>query len=420
MTKTRKPNTIAFIYCFAVFIAFKLAFYGFFTVPMQWKLSNQMGLGPSQVSLFLVLSDIPAWIAFMFGFLRDRWRPRKMGDRAYFLIGGSLMAIVYVGLGFCPPSYVLLFAWSSAQTILQAFLGAAASGLVASVAQWHGMMGRLGAMTIVTDSLARMLSSSAGGVIDEEFGHAWPYLASALFCFPIVLVAFWRPRAVFDVEQDLEAKAIPENVGASLKRLARHKAIYLPAVINFLWVFAPGWGTPLLFFLTKDRHLSEAIFGKAQGIVPLGFLVSSLAYSWLCLRFRFRALLFAGTVGGILGAGLFFFVTDAPTAYLFSFLAGLSCGIPLASYTDLIIRSCPKEYEGAAFMLFASAGYFAGDVSDLFGSWLYERGGFGLSQLATAATTGLILVVLPFVSRRIIDPTEGTPILVDLDSVVLA
>ena len=78
-------------------------------------------------------------------------------------------------------------------------------------------MGRLAAMTVVTASLGRMLSSSAGGVIDEEFGHAWPYLVSALFCFPIVLIAIWRPRAVFDVEQDLEVKAIPENVGASFK-----------------------------------------------------------------------------------------------------------------------------------------------------------------------------------------------------------
>jgi MFS family permease len=416
MTKTRKSNAIAFIYCFAVLIAFYLAFYGFFTVPMQWKLSKQMGLKPSEVSLFFLLADIPAWIGFIFGFLRDRWRPGKMGDRAYFLIGGPLMALVYVGLGFCPPSYGLLLAWSFAQTILQAFLGAAARGLVASVAQWHGMMGRIGAMTAVTNSLISMLSSSAGGVIDEKFGHASPYLVSALFCFPILLVAFWRPKAVFDIEHDLEVKAIPEKVGSSLKRLARHKAIYLPAVANFLWAFAPGWGTPLLFFLTKDRHLSEAVFGKALGLVALGALVSSLSYSWLCLKFRFRPLAFAGTVGGILGAALFLFATDAPTAYLFSFLAGLSCGIPLGSYADLIIRSCPKEYEGAAFMLFASTGFFANDVSDLFGSWLYERGGFGLALLATAITTGLILVVLAFVSRKITDPMEGTPILEDLDS----
>lgn len=69
-------------------------------------------------------------------------------------------------------------------------------------------------------------------------------------------------------------------------------------------------------------------------------------------------------------------------------------------------------------MLFASAGLFATDVSDLFGSWLYERGGFGLALLATAIITFLILVVLALVSRKITDPMEGTPILADLDSPV--
>jgi hypothetical protein len=134
MTKNRKPNTIAYIYCFAVLIAYYLAMGIFFSVPLRWKLSNQMGLKPSEVSLFLVLADIPAWLGFIFGFLRDR---------AYFLIGGSLTALVYVALDFCPPSYGLLLAWAIAQTILLVFLGAAARGLIASVAQWHGMTGRI-------------------------------------------------------------------------------------------------------------------------------------------------------------------------------------------------------------------------------------------------------------------------------------
>ncbi len=95
-----------------------------------------------------------------------------MGDRAYFLIGGPLMALVYLGWAFCPPSYGLLLVWAISGTIIGAILGAAAGGLVASVAQWHGMMGRIGAITVVTSSLIRMLSSAAGGIIDEKFGRS--------------------------------------------------------------------------------------------------------------------------------------------------------------------------------------------------------------------------------------------------------
>ncbi len=418
MSKIRNPDAVAYLYCLVVLIAFNLAYHGFYWVPLQWKLSKQMGLKAGEVSWFSLLEDIPAWVGFVFGFVRDRWRPWQLGDRAYFLIGAPLMALVYIGLAFCPPSYGSLLFWAAAQTFMQAFLGAATGGLMASVAQWHGMTGRIGALTVVTASLVNMLASSLGGMLDENFGHAAPNMISALVCLPMLLVAFWRPPAVFDIEHDLEAKAIHDHIGASLLRLARHKAIYLPAAANFLWMFSPGWGTSLLFFFTDDRHLSEATYGNASGLIKLGTLASSLSYTWLCLRFPFRKLAYVGTVGGIVGAALFWFTTDAPTAYVFSLLAGLSCGIPVGAYNDLIIRSCPKEYEGAAFMLFASAGFLASDVSDLFGAWLYDKGGFGLALLVTAITTGLILVVLALVSRKITDPVEGTPILEDLELVV--
>lgn len=331
------------------------------------------------------------------------------------MIGGPLMAGVYLGLAFCPPSYGWLIFWCLAQTVMQCFIGAAARGLVASVAKWHGMMGRIGSMTVVTGSLIRVVSNSGGGYIDEKFGHIAPFVASAIFCLPTLLLAFWRPKAVFEVEDNLEVPAIPQRVWESIKQLARHKAIYLPALAAFLWAFAPGWGTPLLFFFTKDRHLSESVYGNAISLIGLGTLLTSLSYSWLCLKVPFRWLAYGGTVGGVLGAALFLLAHDAPTAYLFSFLAGASCGIPVGAYADLVIRSCPKEYEGAAFMLFASAGFFAGDVSDLFGSWLYEKGCFGLALLATAITTGSIIIVLLFVPRSVTEVREGQPIMEDLD-----
>ncbi len=39
-------------------IAFELAFYGFAVVPLQWKLSYEMGLKAEGVSLFFPLSAI--------------------------------------------------------------------------------------------------------------------------------------------------------------------------------------------------------------------------------------------------------------------------------------------------------------------------------------------------------------------------
>jgi len=415
MIRMRNPNAIAGVYCFAVLIACNLAGLGIFGVPIQWVLSHQMGLTAHEVSQFGLLADIPNWAGFTLGFLRDRWRPGTIGDRAYFLIGGLLMACIYEGLAFSPDSYGVLLVYCIGQAILAALLGAASAGLVASLAKQHGMTGRIGAMTVIASSFVAILSSSVGGFVDQHFGHTWAFQVSAFLCLPMLAAGFWQPKAVFKVEQDFKEEVNHEDLRSSLATLAKHKTIYLPAVASFLWAFAPGWGTPLLFFFTKDRHLPEAVYGNALGLIAVGRLLSCLSYGWLCRKFPFRALAYAATIGGILGAALFLFTTNAVTAYLFSFLAGASCGVPMGAYADLVIRSCPRKFAGTVMTLFASAGCLAADVSDLFGSWLYEKGGFYLALLATSGTTVLILVVLALVPRAITNPPEGTPILADLD-----
>jgi hypothetical protein len=49
----------------------------------------------------------------------------------------------------------------------------------------------------------------------------------------------------------------------------------------------------------------------------------------------------------------------------------------------------------------------AGACSDIFGSWLFKQGGFGLALLVTAIVTGLILPILPLLPRELIRHRDG-------------
>jgi MFS family permease len=153
--------------------------------------------------------------------------------------------------------------------------------------------------------------------------------------------------------------------------------------------------------------LSNATFGNVRAVLSVGALVFTLLYGPLCRRFRLRPLMVWGTVLGVLGGAIFLLIHNPLQAYVVAFLAGGSCGIAVATYYDLLVRCCPRELEGAAFMFATATLTIAGDTSDLFGSWLYERGGFGLALAVTALTTGLILPVLLFVPRHLTAPREG-------------
>jgi len=64
-------------------------------------------------------------------------------------------------------------------------------------------------------------------------------------------------------------------------------------------------------------------------------------------------------------------------------------------------RSCPKRLEGTGMMI-ADTGYFiAVRFGDLFGSWLYVRGGFSLAAWITTAVYALMLPMLLFVPREV-------------------
>jgi hypothetical protein len=72
-----------------------------------------------------------------------------------------------------------------------------------------------------------------------------------------------------------------------------------------------------------------------------------------------------------------------------------------AAYWDLLIRACPKGLEGTAYMLAVSGVFIATGGGDLFGSWLYLRGGFGLAIAATTIASALILPILPTIPREV-------------------
>ncbi len=408
------------LYSTVLMVVFSVAAIGLIGTPIQFILKDQLHLKPTQISYFTLLTDSPLFIGFAFGFLRDRWRPFGKGDQGYFLAVPILLALVYLWLGSARFTFWSFAVGMIVLSILSAILGAAAQGLLASIAKEHGMAGRLSVVTLVTARGAMMYSAALGGWLGDPGSHLppnAPFIASAIMCLPVLIMAVWRPKSIFRSGNEVFVSVVPEGAMAAVDRLVRHKAIYLPAAMVFLFEFAPGWGTPLMFFLTDKKHLTEAQYGASQGWLRLGTVLAAFSYSWLCTRLKLRPLLIWGTFLAVLGAPAFLLIRSAGMANGVSFFAGVSCGIALGSYYDLLMRCCPKELEGVAFMLTASMFSIAADTSDLAGSKLFERGGFELALVISTIFTALIWIPIFFVPRNITELAEGERI-VDSDGPV--
>ncbi len=59
---------------------------GLSSLPVTFFLKEKLHLGPQKMAVFGALTQIPTYVGFLFGFLRDRWRPFGKGDRGYMMI----------------------------------------------------------------------------------------------------------------------------------------------------------------------------------------------------------------------------------------------------------------------------------------------------------------------------------------------
>ncbi len=65
---------------------------GIAAIPIGYFLKDNLHLSAVNLALFVAITGLPGYVAFLPGFARDRFRPRAMGDRFY-LLAGALVAI---------------------------------------------------------------------------------------------------------------------------------------------------------------------------------------------------------------------------------------------------------------------------------------------------------------------------------------
>src|SRR5580704_14760124 len=71
-----------------------------FDIATSFMLKNQLKLGPEAIARFRFVTAIPAYFAFVFGFIRDTWNPFGRRDRGYFILFTPLTSAVFIWLAY--------------------------------------------------------------------------------------------------------------------------------------------------------------------------------------------------------------------------------------------------------------------------------------------------------------------------------
>ncbi|HEY5070430.1 MAG TPA: MFS transporter [Caulobacteraceae bacterium] len=386
---------------------------GLIGLPVTFFLKNRLHLAAHELALFNLWIGIPTYLAFVFGFVRDRWSPFRAGDRGHLAVFGCVTAVLYATIAFTSPTYVVLLAGLLMVTASIQMVASAANGLVSTIGQQHAMAGQSSTAFNIALSLPVLAAALLGGMLsgflegrDATTAARILFLVAALLMAAIALFGASGPRRLFDAARpEHSGKA---SIAADIGRLFAHRPVYPALLIEILWWFIPATGTALTYHLANTLHASDAQVGEFYAIFYGLFAPTFVLYGFLCQRVRLSRLLFWGTIVGIPAPLVLLPVHSVTGAFLAAIPLGLTGGVAQAAFMDLAIRSCPKGLRGTMMMLVVTMTAVALSFGNLWGTNLYDHhGGFLTLVVASVITSAAILPVLLLVPRHLIATADG-------------
>jgi MFS family permease len=356
-----------------------------------------IGWTPVQVTAYLAILNFPWIIKPVFGLVSD-FIPLFGYRRKSYLIIASICAVgAYAGIARLtePAEFALLL-------VLTSFAMATASTLCGALLAENGQSFRLSSTFVGQQWLWFYIAIMASSFIGGELIQRLPPLSALQAAAGVAAVA---PIAVILASLFLlgerKSRANREEMQRTFQSVVtalRSAKLYLVALFLFLYSFAPGFGTPLYYFMTDELKFSQSYIGILGSIASAGWIAGALVHRYFLSKMSSKALLYLSIVLGTLAAASFLLLADEVTAAIVNFANGAAMMIATIASLTLAADYCPRRSEGFAFAGLMSIMNLADVFSNNIGAFLYERvfdGRLAPLIIVSAATTAFAAVLVP-------------------------
>ena len=358
---------------------------------------KEIGWTALQVTAYFAVLNFPWVIKPVFGLVSD-FVPLFGYRRKSYLIIASLCAVVgYAGIARLsePGEFALLL-------LLTSYAMATASTLCGALLAENGQTYRLSS-TFVSQQwlwfyIAIMASSFLGGALVESLSALSALQMAAAIAAVAPIAAILASLFLLD-ERKVKASVFEARLTfQSMLRASTSARLYLVALFLFLYAFAPGFGTPLYYFMTDELKFSQSYIGILGAIASAGWIAGALVHRVLLRGMSSKALLTLSIVLLTASVASFLLLADPVTAAIVNFANGVAMMIATIASLTLAADYCPRRAEGFAFAGLMSIMNLAEICSSTAGAWLYDRvfdGQLGPLIIVATASTAFALVLVP-------------------------
>jgi MFS family permease len=335
---------------------------------------------PAAVSGILVAAGAAvALVGPVAGVFVDRWNRKSTMMRTEVI--RAAMVATLTGLSFVPVRDLPVGLWLATVYLVVFVLNA--SGQFFNPARFatigdvvHGEAERVRAAGLAeaTTSAAGIIGPPIAVLLLLTAGFQWALAANAIsYVVSYLATRFLQlaPDSAPPAAVRAEGTSLRAEFSFGLRLFARNRFLVTLLTVTTICQCGTGAISALnVFFVTSDLHASSRLFGVAETVMGIGFIVGALAAGRMVRWMGARAL----TWSGLLAAG----VLAAGYALQRSFPAGLVLlgfyAIPIAmlntAVAPLLLDAVPREYMGRVMAVFTPVNQLASMVSVVVFGWL--------------------------------------------------
>jgi predicted MFS family arabinose efflux permease len=374
---------------------------GIILQPLTYYLKAE-GWTPLQVTAYFGALNFPWVIKPVFGLVSDFVPLFGYRRTSYLILASACAAVGYAGVALLDrPSEFALF------LLLTSYAMATASTLCGALLAENGRSYDQSSLFVGQQWLwfyiAIMLSAFVGGELVERLPAASALkAAAAIAAVAPIAVVLATPLLLTEARSRVGRRAFHETLHGIVAAL-RSRRLWLVALFLFLYAFAPGFGTPLYYYMTDTLRFSQSYIGTLGSIAAAGWIAGALLHRWLLRRMDAARLLYLSILLGTLSAASFLLLTGETTAAILNFANGVASMIATIATLTLAAQHCPARAEGFAFAGLMSVSNLADICSINAGAFLYEHvfdSRLGPLIVVSAATTAVCAALVPWLGLR--------------------
>jgi predicted MFS family arabinose efflux permease len=366
--------------------------------PLNNYLRKSLFYSTDQIAAFKYFVMMPWMIKPVYGLLSD-FVPILGYRRKTYLLGMNLLAAG----AFC-------WAWGLTSpgvlrtALLLTALGVACSdvvidGLMVESGQRTGRVKLFQGVQWTCISVATIASAYIGGQLTEHMSPPAALRAALVICASVagsIAILSWilvrEPKSRLNLAQ---LRLTSRGVAMAF----RSWKLWLVLAFLMLAHFNPGMETPLYIHQTESLKFSEADYGKLNAITAIGYATGALLFTVVIApRFSTRGSIVIGLSAISVGALMYLFMRDLPTARIASFAYGVGYMLSAVSLLSLAAEACPKRAEGFTFAAMMSVMNIAMQGADYIGSVLYERVTHKQFWPLPLISAGVTLIAIPLLA----------------------